>query len=146
MNNQKYKLEESIGHLVAVTHRRMHKRLSSNFAQTAHDITPDQWSILISLLNRGELYQSQLATHHNKDRSGIKRIVDGLVSKGMVAKRSSDDDTRTNIVSLTERGSEIVEQLIPITLRSLDEALVGFSDTDETTLKRLLNKIIRNLD
>lgn len=146
MEDKEYKLEESVGHLVAVTHRRMHKRLSSNFAKTDYAITPDQWSVLISLLNRGELYQSQLATHHNKDRSGIKRIVDGLVLKGMVAKRSSEGDTRTNIVSLTDKGSEIVEQLTPVTLGSLDEALVGFSDTEEELLKRLLNRIISNLD
>lgn len=146
MTDQKYNLNDSLGYLTGVAHWKLHKKLISKFNMSGIDVTPDQWLILISLLNDGEMYQSQLAICHQKDRSGIKRLVDHLANKGLVNRLSSGTDTRTNIIKLTDKGNELVQVLNGLARESLAEALQGFSESEIILLKRLLNDLIKNAD
>jgi len=146
MKYEKYILNDSLGYLTGVAHWKLHKKLISRFNMSGYDVTPDQWLVLISLLNDGEMYQSQLAICHQKDRAGIKRLVDHLVNKGLVHRSSFGADTRKNIINLTDKGNEIVQILNGLAKESLGEALRGFSESEIMLLKRLLNDLIKNAD
>jgi MarR family transcriptional regulator, organic hydroperoxide resistance regulator len=146
MDSGKYILRESLGYLTGVSHWKLHKRLVAKFNKSGINVTPEQWTILISLLNEGDLYQSQLALSHKKDRAGIKRLVDQLVIKGFVSRSSSGSDARTNLIKLTGEGKKTVHVLNSLAKESLAEVLAGFTESEITLLKRLLTNLIDNID
>jgi DNA-binding MarR family transcriptional regulator len=57
------------------------------------------------------------------DRSSIARIVDKLVSRGLVARKVSEEDRRVNHLSLTAKGARIVKEVQPI-VDGVNERLV----------------------
>lgn len=146
MEQEKYMFNDSIGYLTGTIHWKLHKRLIARFNESGLNVTPKQWGTLVTIFNGGEMYQSQLAECQKKDRAGIKRLVDHLENKGLVTREPSAHDTRANIVKLTDEGSTVVEKLNDIAKTSIKDALTGFSDTEETILKVLLNKLLDNLE
>lgn len=145
MDNEKYILRDSLGYLIGVSHWKLYKKMASKFSKADYDVTPDQWRVLVSLLNDGEMYQSQLALHHKKDRAGIKRLVDHLERKGLVGRMPSDDDTRMNIIKLTKEGNETVHHLNLLAKESIAESFNDFSESEVIMLKRLLTKLIDHI-
>lgn len=142
---EKYILSDSLGHLLRVAHWKLHQKLIGKFEKTGINITPDQWNVLVSLANEGDAYQSQLATWLHRDRAGIKRLVDHLVTKGLVTRKTSDTDTRTNIISLTEQGKGAVLVLNGLARETLVEAQAGFDEQNLLLLKQLLRDLIGHL-
>lgn len=139
-------LHDSLGYLTGTIHWKFHKRLVARFNDSGLNVTPDQWGILVTIFNDGEMYQSQLAECQKKDRAGIKRLVDHLHNKGLVTREPSAHDTRANIVKLTDEGKRVVEVLNDIAKISIKEGLKGFSESEITILKMLLNKLLDNLE
>ena len=69
MGKNKFIQEESLGYLLDVAHRKLHRKLIDTFNGSGYNVTPDQWEILVSLHNDGEQYQSQIALSQKKDRA-----------------------------------------------------------------------------
>ena len=123
MNHNKQLLNESLGYLTGVSHWKLRQKMTVKFQESGMDVTPDQWKVMISLVHKEEMYQSQLANCHKKDRAGIKRLVDHLENKGLVKRNPSEKDSRTIIVTLTEKGQETVLALNGLVKQSMEEAL-----------------------
>ncbi len=145
MKENKFIQEESLGYLINVAHRKLHKKLIDAFNSTGYGVTPVQWEILVSLHTDGEQYQSQMALSLKKDRASIKRLVDHLLNKGLINRTASDNDERTNVISLTDEGITVVENLNAIATQILDEVKSCFTEAEIVLLKRLLNLLIENL-
>lgn len=145
MNHNKQLLNESLGYLTGVSHWKLRQKMTVKFQESGMDVTPDQWKVMISLVHKEEMYQSQLANCHKKDRAGIKRLVDHLENKGLVKRNPSEKDSRTIIVTLTEKGQETVLALNTLAKQSMEEALEGFTESEVVLLKRLLTQLIENL-
>jgi DNA-binding MarR family transcriptional regulator len=145
MNHNKQLLNESLGYLTGVSHWKLRQKMTVKFQESGMDVTPDQWKVMISLVHKEEMYQSQLANCHKKDRAGIKRLVDHLENKGLVKRNPSEKDSRTIIVTLTEKGQETVLALNGLVKQSMEEALEGFTESEVVLLKRLLTQLIENL-
>jgi DNA-binding MarR family transcriptional regulator len=145
MEELKFIQEESLGYLMDVGHRKLHKKLIDAFNNSGYNVTPVQWEILVSLHTDGEQYQSQIALSQKKDRASIKRLVDQLLNKGFINRTASDNDERTNILSLTEEGKTVVKKLNSLATQILQEVVKGYSEAEVILLKRLLNHLIDNL-
>ncbi len=141
-----YNLKESMGHLLAVSHWKLHQMLIKRFRESGLDVTPDQWKVMVILLNRGPIYQSQIALSIIKDRAGVKRLIDQLEKKAMVVRRASERDARTHWVELTPRGKEVVEKLNRLAKENLAEAFGSYDPSEIETTKKVLNSFIEQFE
>lgn len=141
----KYKFNDSVGYLTTTVSRKLQQRLLASFTSTGLNVTPDQWRVLVVIFNEGEMYQSQLAASQKKDRAGVKRLVDHLESKGLVLRKPSGNDARTNIVALTEEGLRVVQILNNESYKTLGEALSCFDESEVVVLRSYLNKLLENI-
>lgn len=141
----KYTFNDSIGYLTTTISRKLQQRLLESFTATGLNVTPEQWRLLVVIFNEGEMYQSQLAASQDKDRAGVKRLVDHLESKGLVLRKPSGNDARTNIVSLTEEGVHVVKTLNNESYKTLGEALSCFDESEVIVLRTYLNKLLNNI-
>lgn len=109
---------------------------------TAEDITPQQFNILRIL--RGSL-PHPLSTLQIRERmldkmSDTSRIVDRLITKGLVKKGTCKADRRLVDVMITDKGKKILEHLDE-RQDDLDNILGNLSAKQATVLSELLDKI-----
>ncbi len=108
----------------------------------AEDITPQQFNILRIL--RGS-YPQPLSTLQIRERmlekmSDTSRIVDRLITKGLVKKVTCKSDRRLVDVIITDKGKKLLERLDE-RQDEIDGVLGKLSEKDANLLSDLLDKI-----
>jgi DNA-binding MarR family transcriptional regulator len=106
------------------------------------DITPQQFNILRIL--RGS-YPQPLSTLQIRERmldkmSDTSRIVDRLITKGLVKKGTCKTDRRLVDVIITDKGKKVLERL-DARQNEMDSILGNLSKKEATALSDLLDKI-----
>jgi len=76
-----------------------------------YGITAEQWVIIYTLYQQKQFNQKQLALELDKDAVTVARIIEILIRKGFVEKETSQADRRAYIVTLTESGKKLVDDL-----------------------------------
>lgn len=119
--------------------------LIRRFKAKGIDLTPEQWTLLDELANRGELAQRELAESTFKDAPTVSRIVDLLVRRQFVLRKADEDDRRKYLLSLTELGHEIYARSAPVVLEARQSGWNGLTDEDYHQLKKILSRISENV-
>lgn len=127
--------------LLSKAHWKMHKLLNKRFKESGILVTPDQWLLMLNLLNDGPMFQSDLAKKQFKDRAAIKRLVDQLEKKDLVLRKRTEKDLRKKRVILTKRGVQMVEELNKVSQVSLRKATRDFTEVELNALKRLVDRL-----
>lgn len=89
--------------------------------------------------------QSRLAEAIALKRSSLVPILDLLTKEGLVERKPSEQDRRTNCIWLTRKGEQTVEKLIEEAERYDANMTRGMSDEEVKTTLKLLQKLIDNL-
>jgi DNA-binding MarR family transcriptional regulator len=119
--------------------------LTRRFREKGLDITPEQFAMLSTLAEKGELAQKELATHTFKDAPTVSRIIDLLVKKGWINRISDVDDRRKYILNLTTSGQEVYNMAAPIVKSARDIGWNGLSDEDYLRLTQILDRVVENI-
>lgn len=109
------------------------------------EVTQQGVTLLRVLLRDGTQSIATLATAAAMDLGAVSRQVRLLEQGGAVRRSRSRDDARVALLELTVRGRRIAERIRVVTVRHLEEALHGWSDDDEQTLARLMERLVDDL-
>lgn len=99
---------------------------------------------VLSILSRREDHscsQKDLSTLLLVSRANITEVVDTLIRKGYVSRRSCEKDRRVCIVTITEQGMAAVAALFPTHFALLKKITSGLSVAEKDALSRLLTKL-----
>jgi DNA-binding MarR family transcriptional regulator len=138
-----FKLDESIGFLVYRAQLLMKRELARQFRP--HDITPEQWAVLNRLWEQDGQTQKQLAARTFKDQPTMARICRRLEEKGLVRRTPCPEDGRASRVHLSDEARDLIPQLIPRAVRTIEKALAGIDPVEATTAKKVLSHMFDNL-
>jgi DNA-binding MarR family transcriptional regulator len=111
-----------------------------------HDITPEQFGVLARLKEQEGINQSQLGEKMFKDRHNLTRILNLLEKRGCIERRPDSADKRIFRIFLTQNGRDLQERLTPIVSRHLDQLLHGLTFEELTSMRRILERIVRNIE
>ncbi|WP_340119403.1 MarR family transcriptional regulator [Pelagibius sp. 7325] len=134
-----YRLNRQIGFLL----RRAHQYASEVFQSKIGDrnLTPQQFSVLVTLLEQREIAQTRLGGLVAMDPATVLGVVQRLAQRGLVAVRTDPDDGRRRLVQLTHDGHELARQLVAIGPSISSETLEGLSEKEQRELLRLLDRL-----
>ncbi|HQO37786.1 MAG TPA: MarR family transcriptional regulator [Candidatus Omnitrophota bacterium] len=104
-------------------------------------ITPPQIFILIYLNKMGELRMTDVARYLSVTTAAATGIVDRLVRGGYVSRMYDPSDRRIIRVRLTEKGKDLVKNLIVHKVARIKEIFSRLSDKDRTDYLRVLTRI-----
>lgn len=135
-----YRARDSVGYLVRRAGNLMTTRVEAVFAD--HEITFAQWLVMMKLRDGLATTAAEIARDMCHDSGALTRIIDQLAQRGLIERQRGQEDRRTITLSLTERGLETVNGLLPNVLGLLNTALVDFTHDEASTLTRLLKKLI----
>jgi len=94
----------------------------------------------------GELPQSELSRMMDVTSGNLSRLLDGLESEGLIARRANPQDRRFSYIMLTPAGQELCGRLMPAVGSLATEMLAGFSAEDKAKFLELLSRFKRNVD
>jgi DNA-binding MarR family transcriptional regulator len=114
---------------------------------TAADVEVSQQgaALLRVLLREGKIAIAELATSTPMEIAAVSRQVRILEQAGTVQRTRSPDDGRVALLELTPEGRDIAERIRAVGVHHLQEALAGWSKTDERNLARLLRRLVDDL-
>ncbi|MFJ4776080.1 MarR family winged helix-turn-helix transcriptional regulator [Streptomyces sp. NPDC088762] len=91
-------------------------------------------------LTAGELRESTMVTS-----GAVTKRVDRLERAGLVVRRAAEDDARGRLIRLTDRGRELIDEVVAEHFRNETRLLGGLSEEERSSLTYLLRKLGRTL-
>ena len=117
----------------------MNEQMKSMFDK--EEITPQQFNILRILRGAGKPISTLQIRQRMLDKmSDTSRIVDRLLTKGLVKKNTCPGDKRLVDVSITDKGKKLLERMDRLA-PDMDALLKNLSDEDAKLLNQLLDRI-----
>jgi DNA-binding MarR family transcriptional regulator len=85
-----------------------------------------------------------LAGKSNLDKAQASRASQALVERGLVAKRPSDSDARSVVLSLTPRGRKLWTAVMDLIVQRNNEIFGCLTPAERRELGRLLDRLIEH--
>jgi DNA-binding MarR family transcriptional regulator len=142
-NPYNFASKKSLGYLLKVNHSLMHE--CGERVLAPHGFSFVQWIILVKLREGAAVTASELCRSMMHDNGALTRILDSLEQRGYVARERSQQDRRVVDLRITEAGLEKLNELMPLVINNLNQALDGFSVDEFAELTRLLEKLKTHL-
>lgn len=134
-----YRLDDQIGHLL----RRASQRASANLSNRLvdHGLTTPQYVVLARLAETGAVSQNRLGRLVAMEPANIHGIVGRLAERGVVTTVPDPADRRRLLVSLTPRGSELIDQVRPLAAEASATTTAPLTGADRDALIALLRRL-----
>jgi DNA-binding MarR family transcriptional regulator len=140
-----FDIDTSVGFVVNRTAYVFRQQLQEVFRANKHATTPEEFAVLRVLWKKDGRRQGELADYAFKDRTTVTRLIDGLVRKKLVERRTDDVDRRAVRTWLTRQGKSLEAKLVPIAHTVVSNALGGVSQEDIEITLRTLKAAQKNL-
>lgn len=138
-------LEGAVFFWLHQAHHAMRREILKRFQEAGHPLSPEQWTLLMSLWLKDRRSQSELARVTGRDRPSVTRLVDALERQGLVTREPSPSDRRSYRVKLTARGRSLHSLLLPVVDEVMGRAVAGLKNEEKRALRAALRRIRENL-
>jgi MarR family transcriptional regulator, 2-MHQ and catechol-resistance regulon repressor len=115
----------------------------TNAHLTAYNLTTSQFAVLEALYHLGTLSQVELAQKVLKSTGNMTLVLKNLEKRGLVCRERSPQDQRYVHVSLTQSGQELIDQILPVHVQGIVEAMGVLTAEEQATLGALCRKLGR---
>lgn len=111
-----------------------------------HQISKGKFMLMMQLFNKEDgstrsLSPAEMATALNVTRATVSGLLDGLSKDGLVLRKQGEKDRRMVLVSLTQRGLDLMDQLLPVHFARIQDLMQCLSQEEKVQLRELLSKV-----
>ena len=107
------------------------------------DLGPEQYFVLFRLHERDGRSQGELVDPVLGDRANISRLVAGLETRGLVARRPNPADGRVRLVHWTLDGKAVLDRVLKLVPAERQRLFGELTDEETSALQRALTLIER---
>jgi MarR family transcriptional repressor of emrRAB len=113
-----------------------------------HGLSESDFRTLIILFAspHGRAHPGDLCQYAAQTPTNMTRISDGLVRRGLVTRARSEEDRRRVVLHITPAGQRLAQRLLPQLFPRATGAFAGFDANEIRRFRRLLHKLVGNLD
>jgi len=141
-----FSYDESLSFLIQRVHVRGLALLRRVLQKEGFDVTPEQLSLMVRLREEEGMNQKQLGEKTFKDRPNITRILRLLKKKGIIERRTDENNKKANLLFLTDSGKEILERLAPVISKNWKSRCAGMSVEEVALFRKILKHIAGNIE
>ncbi len=107
------------------------------------NLTFNQFKVLEVLYHRGDLNISSITKLTMSTPGNITVVIKNLKRDGWIATIPDEKDKRASILTLTNKGQEVIEEVFPLHAKNLYNWMEVLNDEELDTLYELLNKLYK---
>lgn len=108
-----------------------------------HNLTVSQFRVLEVLYHIGDLNIGSITKLTMSTPGNITVVVRNLKRDEWITSIKDPNDSRASILSITQKGIDIIEKVFPTHANNLNKALEVLSDEELDTLYDLLDKVYK---
>jgi MarR family transcriptional regulator, organic hydroperoxide resistance regulator len=138
-----FELSEHLPYLFRHIYAQLQAASAGHLAQFGVNVAV--WRILAVLWQHGDLAHNELAELTSIEVSTLSRVSKSVQRSGLIRRKRTQADQRMVRVTLTEKGRELVQKIIPSALGMQAEIVGKLKSDDVKTLTKLLHVISDNL-
>ena len=143
---EKSDFNKTIAPCLGKTSKMLNGYIADVFHKKNISITKQQWIILKILSDKNEgVIQNKLAYITERNKASLTRLINGMEKNSLVTRVRSENDSRKNIVYITDKGTEMFLKTEPLMLSSILKIQKGISEDEMKTFRDILLKIQQNL-
>lgn len=116
------------------------------FAEHKYKITPEQFTILATLVENNGMYQRQIASITLKDRPNITRLLRILEKSEFITKQPDINKRKIYKIFITDKGREIYNEVLPTVLNIWQESVQGLNEEELKICIKALDIFRKNLE
>lgn len=135
----------SLGFVVQRLSNFLKAELERGFAARGHDVTADQWLVLVRLYEEDGLAQHELGKRIARDKTNVTRILTLMETRRLIERQVDSNDTRSRKIYLTEYGLSLETDLKQAASEVMMRAQQGFNKQEIDFLINSLDAIYKNL-
>ena len=119
--------------------------IATKMAEHGVNLNRQQVILLKILFHDGPLPQNDLAFLTDRDKASLTRLLTTMEKKNLVARITSPEDKRVNLVHLTKNGEKVLNEVAPILLGVIMQMQNGVSEEEQKTVIDVMKKIQDNI-
>lgn len=135
-----FSVDNQVGFLLRLAHQKANANLAARLGE--FNLTPPQASVLLRLLEQGEVSQNLLGRLSAMESANIRDVVLRLRRRRLIVGNKSAEDARLILLSLTPAGLTMARSLIAVSIDSVAATLAPLSQRERSVLRELLRKVI----
>ncbi|SCA57204.1 putative transcriptional regulator, MarR family [Candidatus Terasakiella magnetica] len=110
-------------------------------AMAETQVTPGQFGVLTLIASNEGMSQSAVARSLGVERSTMVAVIDGLENRGLVLRKPSPTDRRSNALVLSDEGKEVYARGLELAKKSDRVTTSALNDEEAVQLVTLLRKM-----
>ena len=138
--------EKFLGYLIRSSGRAFANNVNKKIKEKGLNITIEHVGLMFKISHAPGSSQQELSCYFFKDKTTIARVLTTMEKNNMVLRVPSEKDKRTNLLYLTNKGKEVLEQLADAAMEVVGKATVGVDEAELEICKKVLNQIRVNLE
>ncbi len=139
-------LIKQVGVMVNILNCKLKKHIASVFKSEGINLTAEQFLVMDTLWNQGEMTQQSIAYLIQKDKNSVTQFIDNLEKKGLVNRVVDSSDRRVNNIRLSKAGMAMKDNTKNVAIDVLNDIVEGISEEDLKTFVKVLNKACDNIE
>lgn len=105
-------------------------------------LTIPEWRVIAILGRFPGLSAVEVAERTMLDKVAVSRAVTKLIKAGRIDREFADADRRRSILTLSEEGRKVHDEIAPLALRMENDLLHGLSDDQIATLNVVIERLL----
>ncbi|MGB5345053.1 MAG: MarR family transcriptional regulator [Woeseia sp.] len=138
-------LERFLPYRLAILSHSVSNSIATVYARR-FGLTIPEWRVIVILGRFPGLSAVEVAERTLMDKVAVSRAVTRLIKKGRIDRQFADADRRRSILTLSEQGQEVLEDIAPLALGIEDMLLDGLSDDEIATLNRVMDRLLEKAE
>ncbi|MPM34791.1 HTH-type transcriptional regulator MhqR [bioreactor metagenome] len=104
-------------------------------------LTVSQFSVLEVLYHKGDLKIQDIIEKTLSTGGNMTVVIENLVKDGLVIRYKDQEDKRVNLISITEKGKAIIEDIFPKHIENINDIFSTLTGEEKQSLIGLLKKL-----
>ncbi|NCC61669.1 MAG: MarR family transcriptional regulator [Verrucomicrobiae bacterium] len=121
------------------TYREAHCKSMELFRENG--LTMPQFTVLEVLYNKGDLTIQQIINKVLSSSGNMTVVIRNLEQLGLVGRYKNPDDSRSFIISITDKGRRLMDKVFPKHMENLANAFRKITDEEKETVVNILKKL-----
>lgn len=139
-------LVKQVGVLVNILNCKLKKHIASVFKKEGINLTAEQFLVMDTLWNQGEMTQQNIAYIIQKDKNSVTQFIDNLEKKGLVRRVVDTADRRVNNIKLSKAGLAMKDNTKKVAIAAVNDILEGIPEEELKDFVKVLNKACENIE
>ena len=109
-------------------------------------LTFTQFTVLEAILHKGPQTVNDVITKAHSSSGNMGLVINNLIKSGFIVKEVSKTDKRARLLDLTSSGRELIRELYPSHVKTINSLMGSLDISEKVTLVNLMKKLGLSLE